>query len=113
MQDKIGTFIHECTVHDDRLSPLGSTIWAGDTFTCMDSSNQIQLPHSLYKNGVISACGNFSAMSVSVQETEYTSRLTFSGNYTLLNGIGINCTLSGTTLVETFTIKIGGWYYYG
>ena len=110
MQEGIGTFSHECTVTDSLMNPLGSTIWTGNTFNCMDSSNQILLPHYLYaESGVTSACGNFSAMSVSVQETEYTSRLSFFGNSLLqLDGITINCTLSGTMLVDTITIRVGG-----
>ena len=108
------TFNHECTVSDWPSNPLGSTIWTGNAFNCSDSINHIQLPHSSYdhESGVTSACGDFSAMSVSVQETEYTSRLTFLGNSALLNGTAINCTKSGTMLVETVMIKVGGKLLY-
>ena len=102
------TFYHECTVSDSSLNRLGSTIWTGNTFNCSDLTNQILLPHYSYEAGVTSACGDFSAMSVSVQGTEYTSRLTFLGNSALLNGTRVNCTKSGTMLVETVIIRVGG-----
>ena len=111
-------FNHKCTVNDPSIAnqthngsssqPLGSTIWTGDTFNCSKSFNQIFLPHSSYEEGWSYACGDFSAMSLSVHGTEYTSRLTYRGNSTLLNGIAINCTLSGGMLVETIAIKVRG-----
>ena len=106
------TFNHECTVSDSPSNPLGSTIWTGNTFNCSDRTNSILLPHYSYELGVTSACSDFSAMSVSVQETEYTSRLTFLGNSALLNGTTISCTKSGTMLVETVMIKVGGKLLY-
>ena len=95
---------HECTVID--TLGIGSTIWQGDTFECIESSNQITLSHSRYKVGESGVCGNFSAMSIEVNGSEYTSRLTIYGS--IIETTTINCTLAGAILVQTINVKIGG-----
>ena len=102
------TFSYECTVED--IVGIGSTNWVGDSFRCAQSLNQIRLAHSLYTNSRESAvCGNFSAMSIGVSGTEYTSRLSFYGD-SKLNGTIINCTFSGVEIVKTIVVRIGGAY---
>ena len=99
------TFTYECTV-DDTIG-IGSTNWLCDTFMCTETSNQIRLTHSLYEMGESVVCGNFSATSVSVSGTEYTSELSFFGEFKL-NGTIINCTYSGIELVKTIVVIVGG-----
>ena len=98
---------YECTVTD--TTSIGLTIWTGDAFKCAESSNQITLTHSRYNHdsGLSNECGNFSAMSVGVNRSEYTSRLTFFGD-TKLNGTTINCTLSNVVLVKKIVVRVGG-----
>ena len=55
-------------------------------------------------------CGNLSAMSIGVDGTNYTSRLTVTAN-TGLNGTMINCTISNVLLEGSDTIRIGGELY--
>ena len=101
------TFTYECTV-EDRVG-IGSTIWSGDLFKCSESSHRISLTHSqLYNSGVSAVCGNFSASSVGVDGSEYTSRLTFLGDLSDLNGTTVNCTLSSVLLVAKITVKVEG-----
>ena len=97
------TFSHECTVNDNL--GIGSTIWQGDILKCVDRSNQIALPHSQYESGVLVVCGDFSAVSVRVSGSEYTSRLTINGHGS--NEVTINCTLSGSVVVETIYVRFG------
>ena len=55
-------------------------------------------------------CGPLTVMSVGVNGTEYTSRLTLTAT-TELNGAMINCTLSTSidnVLIGSDTIKVGG-----
>ena len=100
------TFSYECTVTD--TMGIGLTIWMGDAFHCMESSDEIRLNHRGYDGtGLHSTCGNFSAISVGVNGSEYTSRLTFFGDVKL-NGTTINCTLSDVLLIETIVVKIEG-----
>ena len=98
-------FTYECTVTD--TNGIGSTIWSGNAFQCMQSSNQITLTHSRYESGLNSTCGNFSAVSVGTNGSEYTSRLTFFGD-NKLNGTTINCTLSNVHLVATIIVIVNG-----
>ena len=102
------TFSYECTVEDS--FGTGSTNWLGDSFKCAESLNQIRLTHSLFNLKENAVCGNFSAMSVSVNGSQYTSRLSFYGDLKL-NGTIINCTLSSVVLVETIIVKVGGEYF--
>ena len=94
------TLTHECTVTDTH--GFGSTIWQGEAFKCEDSSNQIALSHSHYQSGVGGVCGNFSAVSVRVRGSEFTSRLTIRGS----NEVTINCTLSGSVIVDTIFVRV-------
>ena len=98
------TIYHDCTVND--ILGIGTTIWKGDTFKCMDRNNQIILNHSGYSSGQRGVCGNFSAESLSVKGSEYTSRLIINGSVTQM--IRINCTLAGEVLVEAITVRVGG-----
>ena len=69
----------------------------------------ITLLHRLFKpNGVSDNCNDLTAMSVGVSETEYTSRLTLNATAEL-NGKTVNCTLGGTKLIGSDTIRVGGW----
>ena len=70
---------------------------------CSESINQIALSHSHYESGISAVCGNFSAVSVGVRGSEYTSRLT--GNVS--SEVTINCTLGGVILVETIFVRVG------
>ena len=99
------TLNYECTVNDTH--GFGSTIWQGDAFKCLEFSNQIILAHSQYESGVSGDCGNFSAVSVGVSGSEYTSRLIINGS-TLDETTVVNCTLSGVVLVESVHVKAGG-----
>ena len=95
------TLNHECTVMD--TSGFGLTVWQGETFKCSESFNQISLAHSQYESGVSGVCGNFSAVSVGISGSEYTSRLTIPG----FSEVTINCTLSGAVVVETIFVRFG------
>ena len=96
---------YECTVND--TTNIGSTIWLGDMFQCVESSNQIRLVHSKYETGQVGVCGNFSAVSVRVNGSAFTSRLSIhsvtSNQITM-----INCTLAGVILVETIIVITAG-----
>ena len=70
----------------------------------MSQDDEIRLTHSLYKSGQRGDCGNFSAESVSVNGSEYTSRLSI---HSYMRAI-INCTLSGVIIVETIAVRAGG-----
>ena len=96
---------YECTVND-KLG-IGSTIWQGDAFKCIETANQITLLHTALHHRQFK-CGNFSALIVSVNRSEYTSRLTFFGDDYQLNGTTINCTLSGIILVKSIFVKVRG-----
>ena len=103
-----GTFTYECIVRD--VTGIGLTVWSGESFKCMGSSNMITLTHSLYTNSEQSrpiVCGNFSAMVVGANGSDYISSLTFVGSAEL-DGTVINCALSGVILVKSITTKIGG-----
>ena len=97
-------FNYVCNVGD--TLGIGSTIWLGDTFECIDTSNQIRLTHSEYDSGQSGVCGDYSAESIGVNGSEYISRL--SSHSSTLNETTINCTLSGVVLVETIALKIEG-----
>ena len=99
-------YSYECSVED--MSGIGSTHWLGESFKCMESSNRIRLTHSLYYFGEHAACGNFSAVSISItNRSVYTSKLSFIGDSNL-NGTTINCTLSGVILVSKIVVKVAG-----
>ena len=83
------TLNYECTVSD--TLGIGSTIWQGDRFNCTEVNNQIALSHNHYRSGQSGVCGDFSAASVGVNGSEYTSRLTIHTSM-LINTI-INCTV--------------------
>ena len=84
-------------------SGFGLTVWQGEAFKCLESFNQISLAHSQYVSGVSGVCGNFSAVSVGISGSEYTSRLTIPG----LNEVTINCTLSSALVVEIIFVRFG------
>ena len=98
------TLNHECTVNDPTQG-ASSTVWQGETFKCSESTNhdQIALSHSHYESGVSGVCGIFSAVSVGVSGSEYTSRLTWN----VSSEVTINCTLAGTIVVETIFVRFG------
>ena len=102
------TFSYMCIIND-RLG-VGSTIWTGQAFKCGESSDQIRLTHSSHHDSGLGGehkCGNFSAMIVGANGSEYISRLSFYGD-SKLNQTTINCTLSGAVLVESIVVKLGG-----
>ena len=70
---------------------------------CSETSNRIALSHSHYRSGVRGVCGNFSAVSVGVSGSEYTSRLTV----IVSSELTINCTLGGAKVVETIFVRVG------
>ena len=87
---------------------IGSTTWRGSAFRCSGSPpNRINLIHSVYASVVSDTCGDLSAMSIGVDDTNYTSRLTVTAN-TGLNGTMINCTISNVVLEGSDTIRVGG-----
>ena len=87
---------------------IALTRWQGSAFSCSDSPpNVISLIHPDYVSGTMNTCGDSSAMSVGVDGTNYTSRLTVTAN-TGLDGTMINCTISGKTLEGSDTIRVGG-----
>ena len=87
---------------------IGSTVWRGSAFSCSGSPpNTINLIHSGYASGANDTCGDLSAMSIGVDGTNYTSRLTVTAN-TGLDGTLINCTISGVLLEGSDTIRVGG-----
>ena len=48
------TVSYQCTVTDPTNPPIGSTIWRGSAFSsCLESSLQIALVHSLYEIGAL------------------------------------------------------------
>ena len=96
------TLNHECIVNDPTQG-ISTTVWRGEAFMCSRTSNQIVLSHSHYKSGVSGVCGNFSAVSVGVNGSEYTSRLT--GNVS--SEVTIYCTLGGALVVETIFVRVG------
>ena len=98
-------FNYECTVND--TTNIGSTIWLGDMFPCVESSNQIRLVHSKYEMGQVGVCGNFSAVSVRVNGSTYTSRLTIQ-SVTFNQAIIINCTLAGVIVVDSIVVITAG-----
>ena len=102
------TVSYQCTVVGS-LSPPGSTVWLGSAFNCFDSSDLIVLHHFMYntQTGARGSCGDLTAMSVGVNGTEYTSRLTLTAT-TELNGRMVNCTLNGVELIGSDTIKVQG-----
>ena len=86
------TVSYQCIVNDQ--SGIGtSTTWHGNVFNCPGSSPLITLPHDEFQFGVKSKCGNLTAVSIGVNETEYTSRMTLTAT-TELNGRMINCTFA-------------------
>ena len=98
-------FNYECTVND--TTNIGSTIWLGDMFQCVESSNQIRLVHSKYEMGQLGVCGNFSAVSVSVSGSAYTSRLSIH-SVTFNQTTMINCTLAGVIVVDSIVVITAG-----
>ena len=99
---------YECTVMDSAMNPIGATVWRGSAFSCSGSPpNRISLLHTGYASGTSATCGDLSAMSVGVDGTNYTSRLTVTGN-TGLDGTMIDCTISGVVLEGSDTIRVGG-----
>ena len=102
------TVNYECTVMDS--NGFGLTRWLGSALSCSGSPpNVISLIHFDYVNGTTSAtCGDLSAMSVGVDGTNYTSRLTVTAN-TGLDGTMIDCTISGAVSEGSDTIRVGGW----
>ena len=102
------TVNYECTVMDSAMNPIGSTIWRGSAFSCSGSPpNAINLLHSEYTSVASDSCGDLSAMSVGVDGTNYTSRLTVTANPGL-DGTMINCTISGVQLEGYDAIRVGG-----
>ena len=84
------------------------TVWRGSAFSCSGSPrNAINLIHSGYVPGTSATCGVLFAMSVGVEGTNYTSRLTVTAN-TGLDGTMIDCTISGVLLEGSDTIRVGG-----
>ena len=102
------TVNYECTVMDRAMNPIGTTVWLGSAFGCSSSSNSITLLHARYTSGTNATCGDLSATSVGVVDTNYTSRLTVTAN-TGLDGTMISCTISNVQLEGSDTIKVGGW----
>ena len=103
------TVSYECTVTDPTDPPIGSTVWQGSAFTdCPGRSSRISLSHPLFEpNRESGSCGSVSAMSVGVSGNNYTSRLTLTATAGL-NGTIIECTLSGSVVVGSDTLKTGG-----
>ena len=96
-----GTLNHECIVND--MLGTSATLWQGEAFKCSETSNRIALSHSHYELGISGVCGNFSAVSVEVSGSEYTSRLTVNAS----SEVTINCTLGGAIVVETIFVRVG------
>ncbi len=67
------------------------------------------MPHYLYEhNGVSGTCGgDLSAISVGVSGNNYTSRLTLTATAEL-NGMTVECSLSGIVVVGNDTLRTGG-----
>ena len=102
------TVNYQCTVMDRAVNPIGSTVWRGGAFSCSGSPlNAINLLHAGYVNGTSATCGVLSAMSVGVDGTNYTSRLTVTANPGL-DGTMIDCTISNTVVEGSDTIRVGG-----
>ena len=100
------TVNYECTVTD--TFGIASTLWRGSAFSCSGSPpNAINLLHSEYTSVASDSCGDLSAMSVGVDGTNYTSRLTVTVNPGL-DGTLINCTISGVQLEGYDAIRVGG-----
>ena len=98
--------IYECTVMDS--NGIGTTLWRGGAFSCSGSPpNAINLVHSGYVSGTSATCGDLSAMSIGVDGTNYTSRLTVTAS-TGLDGTMIDCTISNVVLEGSDTIRVGG-----
>ena len=96
---------YQCTIID--TFGIAATIWRGSAFSCLESSSQIVLVHSQYESGLLSECGNLTAMNVGINGTEYISRLTLTAT-TELNGTVISCTLSNVVLIGSDTLSVGG-----
>ena len=96
------TLNHECIVNDPTQG-FSSTVWQGEAFMCSEFINQIALSHSHYESEISRFCVNFSAVSVGVNGSEYTSRLTVIVSSELI----INCTLGGAKVVETIFVRVG------
>ncbi len=104
------TVRYECTVTDPLDPPVASTVWLGSAFTeCPGSSSRISLSHPLFEpTGESGSCGSsLSAMSVGVSGNDYTSRLTLTATAGL-NGMTVECTLSGSVVVGNDTLRTGG-----
>ena len=100
------TVNYECTVMDS--AGIASTLWRAGAFSCSGSPpNAINLQHAGYVNGTNATCGDLSAMSVGVDGSNYTSRLTVTAN-TGLDGTMIDCTISNVVLEGSDTIRVGG-----
>ena len=100
------TVNYECTVTD--TFGIAVTVWRGSAFSCSGSPpNAINLLHSGYTFGESDTCDDLSSMSVGVDGTNYTSRLTVAANPGLDETM-INCTLSGLILGGYDTIRVGG-----
>ena len=93
---------YQCTVDGGIL-----TLWIGSAFTCPTAS--ITLLHSLFTQtgGVSDSCSDLTAMSVGVNGTEYTSRLTLTATAEL-NGKTINCTRDSGGLIGFNAIRVEG-----
>ena len=87
---------------------IASTTWRGSAFSCSGSPpNALNLLHSGYATGTSATCGDLFAMSIGVDGTNYTSRLTVTAN-TGLDGTMIDCTISNVVLEGSDTIRVGG-----
>ena len=100
------TVNYECTVMDG--AGVASTVWLGSAFNCSRSpSNSISFIHNLYGSAESGICGDLSAMSIGVDGTNYTSRLTVTAN-TGLDGTMISCTISTVRVEGSDTVRVGG-----
>ena len=89
---------YQCTIDGGAV-----TLWIGSAFTCPAA-----LVHSLFTHlQVTGGCDGLTAMSVGVNGTEYTSRLTLNATAEL-NGRMINCTNGGSELIGYDIIRVGG-----
>ena len=95
---------YQCTVDGVVL-----TVWTRSAFTCPAASDSVVLLHSLFTlpGGVSDSCGGLTAMSVGVNGTEYTSRLTLTATAEL-NGRMISCNIDGSELIGSDIIRVGG-----
>ena len=100
---------YQCTVIDASDPLIGSTVWLGNALDCPSSSSQISLQHSQFKSGSRMICGasfaSFTEKNITLME--YTSVLNLTAAKEL-DGKMINCSLSGSLLIGSDTIRVGG-----